>query len=396
MFRPLSIGEWALAVGIALGAACWLAVLGCAFTFRARRFRSAKAFGVWPSVTLLKPVYGLEKNLRENLRTACLQDYPDHQVVYSVQRPDDPAIPLLRELAQEFGAQRVSVVVASVCIGVNGKVNNLAGALPHARHELLVISDSDVSLERDFLRQIVAPLADPEVGVVSAFFRGVDAGTWYEQLELLALSGDQFAMAMLASATGRVDFCFGASTALSRTTLAQIGGFEALGASLVEDHEMGRRIGALGKRVVVIPHVVRTTVDLSSPAAWWQKQTYWDQNTLAAVPGVFALTLLLRIIPLALVFAALRGFDSVGLSVLCAAVTIRVSAVALVLAVALGDRRSLRALWLVPVKDLLSLGCALQAFFSRKVVWRGVEMAVGRGGQLSAVSSSAIETERTS
>ncbi len=393
MFRPLSIGEWALAAGIALGAACWLAVLGCALAFRARRFRSAKSFAVLPSVTLLKPVYGLEKNLRENLRTACLQDYPTYQVVYSVQRHDDPAIPLLRELAEEFGPERVSVAVESVCVGVNGKVNNLAGALPHARHELVVISDSDVNLDRDFLRKIVAPLADPEVGVVSAFFRGVDAGPWYEQFELFALSGDQFAMAMLASATGLVDFCFGASTALSQATLAQIGGFEGLGATLVEDHEMARRIGALGKRVVVIPHVVRTTVDLKSPAAWWQKQTYWDQNTLAAVPGVFALTLLLRIIPLGLVFAALRSFDSVGLGVLAAAMAVRMSAVALVLAVALGDRRSLRALWLVPVKDVLSVGCAIQAFFSRKVVWRGVEMALGRDRRLYGAG---VETERTS
>ena len=108
MFRPLSIGEWALAVGIALGAACWLAVLGCALAFRACRFRSKKSFGVWPSVTLLKPVYGLEKNLRQNLRTACLQDYPDYQVVYSVQRLDDPAIPLLRELAQDTLGSRAA------------------------------------------------------------------------------------------------------------------------------------------------------------------------------------------------------------------------------------------------------------------------------------------------
>lgn len=373
----------ALLLSVTIGALIWLACAACAFFFRRRR---APASVQAPGVTLLKPVYGLEKHLARNLRTACEQDYPDYQVLFSVQRKDDPAIPLLLELEREFGPERVSVAIENVVVGMNGKVNNLAGALPHARHEILVISDSDAALRPDFLSRIVTPLADPQVGAVTTFFRAVQADRWFEKLELLGLNADQFAMAMLASATGLVDFCFGVSTALRKRTLAEIGGFEALGASLVEDTEMGRRIRQLGKRVVAIPHVVDVTVDLESPRDWARKQVYWEQNTLAAVPGLFAAGLLLRVVPVALAFAALRSFDAVGSAVLLTALAIRLLSAAAVLGVALGDREGLRALWLLPLKDVLSLIWSLRALLAKTVVWRGVELSIGPRGQLSRLS----------
>ena len=353
--------------------------------FPLRKARAVVAPESWPSVSLLKPVCGLEKNLATNLRSACAQDYPDYQVVYSVQRSEDPALPLLLDLQREFGEQKVTVVRSSANIGVNGKINNLAGALPHARNEVLVISDSDVLLRADFLRRIVAPLAEPGVGAVSTFFRGQDAVSWYEQMEQLTLNTDHFAMAMLASATGLFDFCFGASTAISKNTLADIGGFEALGDFLAEDTEMGRRVVGIGKRVVNIPYVVDTTIDLNGPKHWWQKQTYWDQNTRVAVPGVFVASLLLRVIPLALVLAAFRGWDALGLWALTVAFVARLSAVVAVLGVALADSRGFRALWLVPVKDVLSLLWFARAFAKRRVIWRGVEMTLTSDGRLSAL-----------
>jgi ceramide glucosyltransferase len=375
--------EVALALCIALGSSVWLVTLTCALFFRVGpRHKPARSWTSWPPVTLMKPIYGLEKKLQENLRTACLQDYPDYQVICSVQRLDDPAIPLLHELACEFGSDRVSVVVESAQVGLNGKINNLAGALPHARHELLVISDSDVRLQPDYLKTIIAPLADPEVGAVTTFFRAAEAEPWYEQMELLTLNADQTALAMAAHVTGLVNFCFGASTALSKTTLERIGGLEALADYLVEDNEMGQRILRAGKKLVVLPYVVDMMVDLSGAASWWQKQTYWDQNTKAAVPGVFAASFLLRVIPLGLVFAALRGFDRIGLAVLLAASVLRLTAAAVVLGLALRDRRSLCWLWLVPIKDTLSLFWFARSFIKRTVVWRGVEMSLTRDGRL--------------
>ena len=378
----------ALGGGIATGVACWLSIAVCSFFFRS--FESAPSWpGTPPPVTLLKPVCGLEKRLALNLRSACLQDYPEYQVVYSVQRANDPALPILRDLEREFGPQLVSVVIADAIVGLNGKINNLAGALGHARHELLVISDSDALLRPDFLARIVAPLAQPTVGAVSAFFRGCEAYAWYEKIEQLTLNADQFAVAMLAHAVGAVDFCFGASTALSKTTLLEIGGFEGLADFLVEDTEMGRRVAALGKRVVDIPYVVDLTVDLRGPGAWWKKQTYWDQNTKAAAPLAFAASIVLRIIPLSLLFAALRGGDALGAWLVGTAMLVRLLAASAVLGVALKDVRGLPALWLLPFKDVISMVWFVRAFVTRTITWRGTEMSVTRDGRLSSLASKA-------
>lgn len=387
--------ELVLAIGIAIGATCWTVTLVCALFFR-RRARPPQRFETWPPVTLLKPVCGLEKNLHANLRTACLQDYPEYQVVYSVQRRDDPAISLLRELEREFGSERVTVAIENVEVGLNGKINNLAGALPHARHEFLVISDSDVRLRPDYLEAIIAPLADPEVGCVSTFFKASDAGPWFEQMEQLTINADHFAMAIFASVIPVVDFCFGASTALTKTTLASIGGLRALGDYLVEDNEMGQRIARSGKKLIVVPYVVDTMTDLKSASHWWHKMTYWDQNTKAAVPGVFVSALFLRVIPLSLIFALLRGFDALGLQVLAASLAIRMSAAATVVGVAARDAPGLRSLWLIPIKDTLSLFWFARAFLKRTVVWRGVEMALTRDGRLRPLSSESLQTEHGS
>lgn len=395
MHFAMNTAQLALAIGIGIGSLVWLFTLCCAFFFRSRPLPPQR-FDVLPPVTLLKPVYGLEKNLRENLRTACTQDYPDYQVVYSVQRRDDPAIPILLELEREFGKARVTVAIENVEVGLNGKINNLAGALPHARHEILVISDSDVRLRPDYLKTIVAPLADPEVGCVSTFFKASDAGPWYEQMEQLSINTDHFAMAIFASVIHVVDFCFGASTALTKETLASIGGLEGLGDYLVEDNEMGQRIARSGKKLVVVPYVVDTMTDLPSAAQWWQKMTYWDQNTKAAVPGVFVAALFLRVIPLALLFAALRGFDVLGLQVFAAALAVRVSAAAAVLGVAARDFRGLRSVWLVPIKDTLSVFWFVRAFLTRTVIWRGVEMQLTSDGRLRPLAREALQTEHSS
>lgn len=140
-------------------------------------------FTQWCPVTLLKPVRGLEKNQRANLRSACLQDYPEFQVVFSVQDPDDPVVPLLREIEKEFGRRRVSVATEKNReAGPNGKINNLLGALRHARYNILVISDSDALLKPDYLKAIVAPLADPAVGYVCTLYKAIQASRWYEKM----------------------------------------------------------------------------------------------------------------------------------------------------------------------------------------------------------------------
>ncbi len=345
---------------------------------------SGKSFSSWPPVTVLKPIHGLEKNQRENLRSSCLQDYPEFQVVFSVQELDDPAIPLLMEIQQEFGEQRVTVAIENFRGGTNGKINNMIGGLLHARHEFLVISDSDVRLRPDYLKTIVAPLADPAVGCVCTLYKAACADTWYEKTELLTLNADFMASVVFAHITGASKFCLGASAALRRSTLESIGGLEALADYLVEDYEMGRRIWSSGKEVAVVPYLVETMVDLKRPGQWWSHQIYWDQNTRAARPLAYLATAVVRSTPFALLYDLVRPGDLVGLAVLAAALAVRLTTSAIILGWGFRDREGLRCLWLLPFRDVASLVSWVLSYTKRTTIWRGNEFILTRDGRMLA------------
>lgn len=338
----------------------------------------------WLPVTVLKPVHGPEKNQRENLRSCCLQDYPVFQVVFSVQDKEDAAVPLLKELRQEFGADRVTVAIEDFRAGTNGKINNMIGGLRHARHEVLVISDSDVLLKPDYLKTIVAPLRDPEVGCSCTLYKAVGANTWYEKMELLTLNADFMANVLFAHISGASKFCLGASAALHRSTLEKIGGLGALADYLVEDYEMGRRVWMLGKKVAIVPYFVDTIVDLKSPSQWWDHQVYWDQNTRAARPVAFLATALVRSVPFAVLYAVARMGDAVGLWTMAGAFALRLMSAAVVLRWGLRDREGLRSIGMLILRDISSLATWLLAFTKRTTIWRGTSFVLTRDGRLVA------------
>jgi ceramide glucosyltransferase len=332
-------------------------------------------------VTMLKPIYGLERNLERNLRSALSQDYRDYQVVMSVQRLDDPALPLLRRLEQKYGAERATVMAVQSEPVVNGKVQNLENGLSAARHDILVISDSDVFTPADYLTHIAAPLCDDRIGYVCTLYKGVDARSWYEQLELLTYNAEFIPSTVFAYMTGASGLCLGASVALRRTTLEAVGGLASLADYLVEDYELGRRILARGQSMVLLPYFVDLTVDLDSAKSWWRHQIYWDQNTRAARPVGFAASILTRAVPFALLYAALRLFDPLGFLILLAAIAVRLGTAA-GNALLFRDRATLRALWLLPLRDLAGLLFWVLAIGKRTFMWRGYEFELARGGRI--------------
>jgi ceramide glucosyltransferase len=356
---------------------CLLCVWTCARFFAERPAKSTYT----PPITVLKPIYGFDKGLEDNLLSLCRQDYPEYQIVFAVQREDDPALPLLRRIAGEY-ADRVTLVVKTSPPVVNGKVQNLCNALQAARHDTLIISDSDVRLTPGYLRVMAAPLADKNVGYVCSLYRAAGADRWFEKLELLSLNADFVPSLIFAGVTGAADFCIGATVAFRKTDLDRVGGMAALGEYLAEDYELGRRLVRLGKRVVLVPHVVEILADYPSFPRWWHHQVYWDQNTWAANPVGFALTILTRAVPFALLFAALRGFDPTGLNVLLAALGVRLATAAWISAAYLGDREGVRALWLLPIRDLFALVSWYVAITRRNFEWRGHRFGLTKDGRI--------------
>ncbi len=388
----LAVIEWMTLIPVVCGSVyALLALIAVVLGLRRPRILQLPD-GELPAVTVLKPVCGLEKGLEENLHSICRQDYPRYQVVLSAQDPADEAIPLLESIRDRYGSERVTVVVDEVRVGLNGKINNMLGGIKAARHELLVISDSDVKLGPDYLRAIVSPLSDAEVGAACTLFRATRADTWYEKLELLNINADFMPSVVFAHYTGASGFCLGPSIALRRSTLEAMGGFESLADYLVEDFEIGRRVWASGKRMELVPYVIDKVVDLASPSAWWHHQVYWDQNTRSARPLAFFATIVTRAVPFALIYAALRGFDATGISVVALTTATRlVTGAGTVWG--LRDREGLAAIWLLPIRDIVGLVSFVLAFTKRTVVWRGQEFALTRHGRLARVEEAAAPAE---
>jgi ceramide glucosyltransferase len=371
-----------LLIPVVAGSVFYLAALTASLRFvRHDNEQRLKGTRKTPPVTLLKPIYGLERNLERNLRSALSQDHPDYQVVMSVQRLEDPALPLLRRLEREYGPERATVVAAQAEPVVNGKVQNLENALSAARHDTLVISDSDVFTPADYISRITAPLGDQGIGYVCTLYKGIGARRWYEQLALLTYNIDFIPGVVFAYVTGASGFCLGASVALRRTVLDAVGGLTSLAGYLVEDYELGRRILERGQRMVLLPYFVNLDIDLESPGSWWRQQIYWDQRTRAAHPAGFAASIVIRAVPFALIYATARLFDPVGLLVLAAALAVRLGTAAGI-ARLFRDRASLHALWLLPFRDIAALLFWALALGKQTFVWRGKEFALTPKGRI--------------
>ena len=381
--------QWICLVPTIAGSVYAILCLLAVFRFRTQPNPSLSySFLEWPAVTILKPLCGLEKNQKENLRSACLQDYPDFEVIFSVQDPDDPVIPLLREIQREFGSEKVSVVIENRQVGSNGKVNNLLGALPHAHYDMLVISDSDVYLEADYLKAIITPLADANVACVCTLYKATCANRWFEKMELLTFNADFIPSVIFAHMTGSAKFCLGSSMALRRSSLNELGGLETFSDYLVEDYEMGRRLWTSGKKIAIVRYFIDIVVDLENSLHWWNHQIYWDQKTRAAHPAGFFATILVRSVPFALFFAICRSGDAVGLMVLGGTIGLRLGTGALILGWGLRDKEGLKNLALLPLRDLTAFASWVLAFTKRTVVWRGSEFILTRDGRLVSRESS--------
>ncbi len=380
----LSSLQWVFLVPAIFGPVYWILCLLAVLRFCTRPASPIRhPLPQWPPVTILKPVCGLEKNLKSNLHSTCLQDYPEFQVVFAVQNRDDPAFPLLKEIEKEFGTERVSVVVENRHAGPNGKINNLLGALPYARYDILVISDSDVCLQPSYLKTLVAPLEEPSVGYACTLYKATRADRWFEKMELLTINADFIPSVVFAYMSGAARFCLGSSMAFRRNSLEEMGGLEALADYLAEDYEMGRRLSVSGKKMVLTPYLIDIAVDLKDFSQWWNHQVCWDQKTRAANPPGFFANIVTRSLPFALLFAASRMGDAMGLAILGGVLGLRLVTAAAMMRWGLQDKEGLKSLAFLPLRDLTALGSWVLAFTKKSVIWRGSELTLTSHGRMT-------------
>ncbi len=324
-----------------------------------------------PAITILKPLYGAEPRLADNLASFARQDYPAPvQMICGVADAGDPA----RAAAPRGGAE---IVIDPTRHGANGKVSNLINISAHARHPLIVLSDSDMAVAPDYLARIAVALAAPGVGAVTCLYAGRgDAGGW-SRLAAAGISWQFLPSVMIGLATGQAKPCMGSTIALTAETLARIGGFARFADLLADDHAIGAAVRDLGLTVTVPPMILTHGCDEPSLAAIIRHELRWQATVRMLEPAGYAGSTVTHALP----FALLAGIAGGGWWWLAAALLAR-----LALAVridALAGRRT-APLWWLPARDLLSFGIHLGAFFTRRVDWRGARLHMAHDGRMTA------------
>src|SRR5713226_5010982 len=203
-----------------------------------------------PPVSILKAVRGVDHDAYENFASYCRLDYPEYELVFAMADPQDPVIPVVQKLQRDFPARSIRYITDVPHVGENSKVNSLCRLVKEARYELLVMTDSDVRVERDYLREVVLPFTDTSVGAVTSFYRCLGGGTLAADLDMLGMCMDSVPSALVARRLeGKVQFAFGWTMATTKERLAEIGGWEAMANHHSDDFELGNRIAAKGYRV---------------------------------------------------------------------------------------------------------------------------------------------------
>lgn len=338
-----------------------------------------------PAVSILKPLRGTDPEMYESFRSHCSQDYPQYEVIFGVSDADDPAIEFVERLKSEFPQIPIRLVMCPETLGGNIKVSNLAQMVTKAQYEHIVVNDSDIRVASNYLRDVVAPLADPKVGLVTCLYRGVASPSLGSRLESLSISTD-FSAGVLAARLieGGVHFGLGSTLVFRRTDLASTGGFEALADYLADDYELGRRIAALGLKVELSGTVVETFLPRYDLKQFLDHQLRWARTIRDSRPGgYFGLVATFGLPWAFLALLCARG-SGWAWALLGATSVMRYTVALMVGRMVLQDRQVARGFVLVPVRDLVAVLVWFIGFWGHTVTWRGKAFVLRDGKLLGA------------
>ncbi len=351
------------------------------------RAQASSSSDFTPAVSILKPIRGLDRESYENYASFCRQDYPEFEILFCVSDRTDPAVPVIERLVREFPERPIRLLVGAEPLGASDKVNKLCRMAREARHEIIVVTDSDVRVEAGFLRSVGGAFRDPRVGGVTCLYRGLTDGTFPATLEALGNSTD-FAPGVLVAwmlAGGKLDFMLGAVMATTKQRLAEIGGFESLVDYFCDDYELGNRLAARGYRVELSPvpvdivypretlgqafrHQLRWNLSIRYSRPWGHLGLVFTQILVWSLAGLFLTRSWLG----ELGFAAGYAFLRYEMALSAGARGMRDKLV----------RRKPAILWL---RDLFAFFVWISSFFPQRIHWRGREFYV-RGKRLVPAS----------
>ena len=354
-------------LSLAAVAAAYACIAMVATFLSLRRASPIRARHDQSPVSILKPLHGAEPRLYDNLRSFCLQDYPNFQIVCGVRDANDPAIAVVRRLQREFPALDLELAVDPRLHGANYKVSNLINIFRRCRHDRLVLADSDICVGRNYLAEVVVSLNDPAVGVVTCLYRGRPVAGFWSRLGALFID-DWFAPSVwVAHFFGSQAFAFGATIALRRDTLAAIGGFEAIADQLADDYRLGELTRRLGLRTVLSSHIVSTDVVESDPARLFEHELRWLRTIRSLQPSGFMFCFITFSLPAAFI-GFLLAADSI-VAQACLGVTTTARLALHVIQRRRAGESALSEIGLIAPRDCLNLVLWCASFASWRVHW---------------------------
>jgi ceramide glucosyltransferase len=333
-----------------------------------------------PSISILKSLRGTDRGMYDAFRSHCLQDYRDFELLFGVSDPQDAAIAEVERLKLEFPERRISLVQCSEQLGANGKVSTLAQLLPHATGEIILINDSDITVDLDYLRKVASYFSDVRTGMVTALYRAEAGDTLASRIESLTISTD-FAAGVLCARVveGGIHFALGSTLAIRRRVLDEIGGLAPLVDFLADDYELGARTSAAGYTVALAETVVETHLPSYGFSGMLAHQLRWARTIRDRRLGGYMGLMVTFALPWALLAFVFTAGAPWSILLLVIVAVLRFGGAWLLCDTVIHDRHTLRDLWLVPVRDLLGLYVWIVSFAGNTVVWRGEKFRVKRG-----------------
>lgn len=328
-----------------------------------------------PAVSILKPVHGRDAKFYEAIRSHAVLDYPEYEILFGLNDPNDAARADIARLAAEFPERSIRLIECPPNMP-NAKVASMAEMARAARYPVLVINDSDIVVERDYLRTVVAPLADPKAGLVTCLYRGSGA-SWPARWEALGVATEFAPSVLVARAIGIAEFALGSTMAIRAADLERIGGFAVIGDYLADDYQLGLRITELGLRIVLSPAVVETGLSDDSWGAMWRHQVRWSRTIrVSRTSGYFG-----YVITNASVWALVAAAGGAW-PLAVAALAMRLVAGIVTGRLVLRDRDTVRLWWLIPFRDLWGFAVWIAGLGGSTVEWRGIRLRLNREGKI--------------
>ena len=333
------------------------------------------------AVTVLKPLCGEDPELYENLCSFCLQDHDRFQILFGVREEDDPAVAVVHEVMARFPELDLKLVVDPQVHGGNFKVGNLINLYPFARHDIVLISDSDMRVTRHYLQRVTAPFADPAVGAATCLYRGRSLGGLPSNVLASYVNEWFYPSAVLAQSLGEMRYCFGATIAIRREVVSGFGGLETIENQLADDYMLGRLTVEQGRRVVLCDYVVDNIILEPSLRSAVLHELRWARTISRVRPLGFAASIITDTLPVCVLAATgLLLADAAG----AAGVVLLLGAGARAALHRVAPRGATSPWWSIPAHDFLTFIVRVASFFGANLVWRGRHLRVDRDGTLLA------------